>query len=70
MAKLLDSAKGNSPKNVHTNNVNRNNRVRRVKKKNSVHSLTMLSNNFAGLKGKMTSFTSELKTFKAAIFTG
>ena len=70
MAELLDSAKGNTPKNVHKNHKNRNNRVRRVKKINAVHSLTMFSNNFAGLKGKMTSFTSELHTFKAAIFTG
>ena len=70
MAKLLDSAKGNPPKNVHKNNVKRKHRVCRVKKKNAVHSLTMFLNNFAGLKGKMTSFTSELNTFKAAIFTG
>ena len=45
-------------------------KVRRSKRKNSVQYLTMFSNNFAGLKGKMTSFTSELRNFNASIFTG
>ena len=47
-----------------------NRKIRRVKRNNSVQYLTMFSNNFAGLKGKMTSFTSELKNFNVAIFTG
>ena len=45
-------------------------KVCRSKRKNSVQYLTMFSNNFAGLKGKMTSFTSELRNFNAGIFTG
>ena len=45
-------------------------KVRRVKRKNAVQYLNMFSNNFAGLKDKMASFTSELKNFNAAIFTG
>ena len=45
-------------------------KVRRVKRNKSVQYLTMFSNNFAGLKGKMASFTSELNNFSAAIFTG
>ena len=45
-------------------------KTKRGKRKSSVSSLNVFSNNFAGLKHKMTSFTSELKLFKSGIFTG
>ena len=62
MANVLDTKTPIKPSKIS--------KTKRGKRKSSVCSLNVFSNNFAGLKHKITSFTSELKVFKSGIFTG
>ena len=62
MANVLDTTTPRKPSKIR--------KTKRGKRKSSVCTLNVFSNNFAGLKHKMTSFTSELKNFNSGIFTG